>query len=357
MAMLRTVLVSALALLAAGCIGLRGGGGDSSPSIDVARDELLGYVVDVPGATAHRYHLTDDLGHEMDTAKVIQLADTGGFVAVYHWWTETRGFTVSLATSDDLVQWTWRVDLARYASMPYVAPSADGGFVVAWEQEPPTQDESHVRLALYPTWGDLLAGMPSRVFDAERRLSSCAEGTPNIYAASSAMVDFGFHYFAQCESDREARGTTDWETWEATPQPLLDRAALSQGYRGSIGDRDAIEFRGYRFTFLEAQFTQDDWRTFRVLEYDEEVAAADRLSHLYPQTPLRGPYPEPPATPSSYHVAITTHGGSYSFTNLSITEVELGGRPAIVVCVFIPGEGAAVGEAGELIYYRTVDGA
>jgi len=52
---------------------------------------------------------------------------------------------------------------------------------------------------------------------------------------------------------------------------------------------------------------------------------------------------------------IRTHGGSAAFANPSITAVTSpSGRPAVVLTMFVPGEGAAPGEAGELIYYREI---
>ncbi len=153
---------------------------------------------------------------------------------------------------------------------------------------------------------------------------------------------FGFHY--GCETARQARGVTDWVTWTADTVPLLDRAALFQGYRGLIGDRDVIEYSGHAFTFLESQFVQDDWRTFRILMYDDDLGAEDRAG-----------FPAAPAVPPSIHVFVFTHLGSSAFTNFSISEVTLDGHRVLVMGVFIPQEGARGDEAGQLIYYRLLD--
>ncbi len=58
-------------------------------------------------------------------------------------------------------------------------------------------------------------------------------------------------------------------SWPGEQDVLLNRAAWLQGYVGSVGDRDTIDFEGHRFTFLEAQFVPGDWRTFRVLLNDD----------------------------------------------------------------------------------------
>ncbi len=324
-------------VLLAGCS--EGPADNDEATISEVREELLGYVIDIPGSDGHRYQATDDLGHEMDAAKIIQIAETGEFVAVYHWWSDTtQQFTPSVATSDNLLDWEWQVDLSEGASMPTIAPASDGGYVVAWEDDAGPQ----VSLSYYPTWAALLAAEPAKRFTAERQLSDCAEGTPNIYAASSREVDFGLHF--GCETARQARGYTDWASWTAETEPLLDRAALFQGYRGLVGDRDHIEYEGHRFTFLEAQFIQDDWRSFRILLYDDELGAEDRAG-----------FPDAPAVPPSVHVFLFTHLGSSAFTNFTISEVTFDGHRTLVMGVFIPQEGARGNEAGQLIYYRLLD--
>ena len=172
---------------------------DTHPTIDEARSELRGYIEDITQATASRYGVVDDRGHVMDAVKIIAIPESGGFVGLYHSFREDTGtFAVHLATSEDLMNWTWRRQLGDNASMPTIKPASDGGYVVAWEQEPP----NHVRLLYYRSWSDLLAGPASKTFDAPLRLSSCAEGTPNLYAASSLAVDVGFHFYRDCQLDR-----------------------------------------------------------------------------------------------------------------------------------------------------------
>jgi hypothetical protein len=336
--LLRALLVIVMmAMVVASCVS-----DETAVPIFEARDELLGIVGDVQGATGSRYQLEDDRGHSMDGVKVIQVEETKEFAAVYHWLPDgSEVFTTSLATSANLLDWAWRVDLAEDASQPTIAAASDGGYVLAFEKG--VTDTIHVELSLYPTWEDLLAGDSSKHFAAERLLDSCADGTPNIYSASSTEVDFGLAYFWRCEAVRQARGTTDWVTWEAEDQPLLNRAAFLQGYVGSsAGDRDVINFRGHDFTLIEAQFTQDDWGTFRVLLYDEDLGAADKAA-----------FPEPAPKPSSVHALIRTHLGSYSFSNLSVSQVEIDGRQAVVVGVYI--QRGAVEEEGPLIYYKILD--
>jgi hypothetical protein len=284
---------------------------------------LSAYLEDVKGAPGKRYAERDDRGHELD-GLAIMAAPEGTFVGVSHRWSEPdQEFRLGLSTSDDLLDWTWRADLARKASQPAIATASDGGYVVAWEQEP----DNHLAFAFYATWDDLLTARPSKTFEAEQQLSDCAEGTPNLVSASSTAVDFGFHYFADCDLDREARGTMDWRDWSAVKRPELDAAVLAHGVAGGIGDREVVSFRGREFTLVEAMSVRDDWRTWKIYLVDNGVA-----------TPL----------------AFTTDGGSGSFTNPSAEIVDLHGQSTLVVSLFVPQEGAAPGEAGSLVYYVAI---
>lgn len=281
---------------------------------------LGAYLEDVKGAAGKRYGERDDLGHELDGLAI--LAGPGEeFVGVSHWWNEPhQEFRLGLSTSDDLLDWTWRAELAPQASMPAIAPASDGGYVVAWEQEP----DNHLAFAWYPSWHDLLDARPAKTFEAEQQLSDCAEGTPNIVSASSTHVEFGFHYFADCDLDREAHGTMDWTHWSATKRRELDAAILANHVSGGIGDRDLIQFRDQEFTLLEAMSVRDDWSTWKVYLVD-----------AYRATPL----------------AFATDGGSKAFTNPTAEIVDLHGQPTLVVTLFVPQEGAAPGETGSLVYY------
>ena len=83
------------------------------------------------------------------------------------------------------------------------------------------------------------------------------------------------------------------------------------------------------FTLIEGQFVLDDHRTWRIFLQDGETGKAEQLN-------------------------IQSHGGTVSFGNPTIELVEISGRRAIVVTLFVPQEGARSGEAGELIYYKDI---
>jgi hypothetical protein len=285
---------------------------------------LRGYLENVKGAAGRRYGERDDRGHELDGLAILPSPD-GGFIGVSHWWSEPPGeFHIGLSTSSDLLTWTWRTELARRASQPAITEASDGGYVVAWEQEP----DNHLAFAWYRSWDDLLTGRRSKSFEAQQRLSDCAEGTPNLIAASSAAVEFGFHYYADCDLDREARGTTDWTDWSAEKLTDLDASVLANDVAGGIGDRDILRFRGRQFMLVEAMSVRDDWSTWKVYLVEDTVA-----------TPL----------------SFATDGGSRAFTNPAAEVVELNEQTTLVVSLFVPQEGAAIGEAGSLVYYVPID--
>lgn len=296
-------------------------------SIESARAELRALITDVTAATAHRYRLIDDLGRWMDTAKIMWIPEADRFAAVYHASTDGSGMLhVELATSVDLVDWTWQVELADMAAMPTIAAASDGGYVVAWEQEP---DPIHMVIASFETWDDLRTGQASRRFDVPVTMPACGEGTPSIEAASSQRVDLGFHYHGDCERDRQAGGTTDWTRWQASARPELDRALIDLGVGGHIGDRDTVSFRGHDLMLIEGQVVLDDWSAWRTFLYDARTGTAEEL-------PFR------------------THAGSVSIGNPTVSLVEIGGRDAVLVTLYLFTEGAQGEEGGPLLFYRTL---
>lgn len=306
---------------------------------DPARARLRTIVENVTQADGKRYALHDDAGHTMDTVKVIQ-DDTGGYLAVSHFMFTDGHFRVNLATSNDLLTWHWVRELAGSntgpASQPTIMQAPNGGFVLAWEQEDPGGGDNHLAFRYFASRADLLAGRVSRSYDAPRQLSSCAEGTPNIYSINlspdidHSTIDVGGHYWWNCDRDRQQRGTlTNFASWTTSAQPNVDNALLYWGVGGNIGDRDQAGFLGYGFGLIEGQYTKGDFGSWRVFLYDYQTGNADRTS-------------------------IQTDGGSTAFANPTLTALKTpSGARAMLVTLFVPSEGAAPGEAGELLYYKT----
>ncbi|GAA1723521.1 hypothetical protein GCM10009765_84390 [Fodinicola feengrottensis] len=307
---------------------------------DPTRAQLRGIVENVTQATGRRYAVHDDAGHTMDTVKIIQ-DNTGAYLAVSHFlYSGDNHFRVNLATSTDLLTWHWVRELAGSntgpASQPTIAQASNGGFVMAWEQENPGGGNNHLAFRYFANKADLFAGKVSRSYDAPRRLSSCAEGTPNIYSITlspdidHSTIDIGGHYWWNCDRDRQQRGKlTNFSSWNTAAQPNFDNALLYWGVGGNIGDRDQAPFGGYSFGLIEGQYTKGDFGSWRTFLYDYQTGNADRTS-------------------------IHTDGGSTAFANPTLTALKApNGQRAVVVTLFLPGEGAAAGESGELIYYKT----
>jgi hypothetical protein len=292
-------------------------------------------IENVAGADGKRYNARDDTGRVMDTAKIIQ-DSSGAYLAVYHSLNQAEGrFHVSVATSTDLLNWTFRYDFGPGTHQPTIHALADGanGYVVAWEQDP----DNHLSFSYFRDQADLLSGKVARSFDAPQTLSDCAEGTPNIYSVqlnsgiNKSVIDVGAHYFWNCDRDRQQRGTlTDFKSWTAAPQPQVDAPILAAGVQGNIGDRDDFTYARRDYLLIEGQFVKGDFGTWRTFLYDVRAGTADQL-------------------------AITTDGGSTAFANPSITLLRLpDGRAGFVAGLFLPSEGAAPGESGQLIYYAAL---
>jgi hypothetical protein len=302
---------------------------------DAARTELQGLIENVTQATARRYQAHDSTGQSMDTAKVIQ--DPGGqYLAVYH--TLVNGqFVVSVATSGDLMNWSFQKRLGSNASQPYITALTDGGYLVAWEQTP----SNHLAFRYYRSRSDLLNGTVSRSFDAPMSLSTCAEGTPNVYSVILApdidhsTIDVGAHYFSNCDVDRQQRGTlVNFNSWTTSVQTNYNNAILKFGVGGNIGDRDGTWFNGalsnrFQFGIIEGQLTKGDFGSWRSFLFDFQNGNATELN-------------------------IKTDGGSTAFANPSFTNlVAPNGQSAIMTTLFLPSQGAAKAESGELLYYTT----
>jgi hypothetical protein len=298
----------------------------------VIRAELTRLVEDVPGADGFRYDVRDSAGTPMHTAKVIG-NPAGGYLAVYH-----ANFTVKLATSVDLAHWTFRTNLDRRGSQPTIMGTSDGGFVLAHEAN--EGKGGHIRVVYYRDVRSLLANRAAKAFSAPRTLSKCNEGTPNIYSVrlspdiAHSVIQLGMHFHQNCDTDREAVAVLEnFTRWKASVQQrenlaLLTAAALhGKKVGGNIGDRDTITFDDRRYSINEVQYVKNNFGTWQPYLYDDGTDRADPLT-------------------------IRTHLGSRAFANPTFTHITAPtGEPAIVVTMFVPGEGSKPGESGELIYY------
>ena len=216
-----------------------------------------------------------------------------------------------------------------------------GGFLTAAEFNDLAGSGGLLRVRHYSNLSALLAGTVNRERTIPRSLSGCNEGTPNLYSVSltpdidHSIIDVGFHFQRNCDLDRQARGRlTNFTAWTAAADigadGRLTSAAAVKGrvVNGNIGDRDTAMFDNTRYTLYEVQYAKGDFGSWRL-------------------------YLDNWQTGTAAYLPVTTHGGSTAFANPTFATITSpAGKPAIVATVFVPSEGAAPGEAGQLAYYR-----
>ncbi|HYS43648.1 MAG TPA: alkaline phosphatase family protein [Geobacteraceae bacterium] len=288
--------------------------------------DLASAICNVPADA--QYDLHDSAGHSMDTMKVVSTSGgTPAFVAVYHT-CAVSPCQVLLGGSSDLRTWTYEGQLtAGGGSQPAIKRLTDGSYLMPYEGVSP----SHVTVNWYPTLADLLAGNSTRSYSLPNTLGTC-QGTPNIYSPvgytnpDSSLFTLGFHE-SQCGDDREA--TTKITNFASSCESVsdwLNTALQGQGAAGKLGDRDAVWHGAHLFDVVEGNtsttYSPANWRLY-LYGFTENGAV---------QLPVH------------------TAGGSTAFENPTVSALTIGGVNKLVISLFIPSEGAAPGEAGELLY-------
>ena len=306
--------------------------------------EALG---DVPAATAFRYQATDNHGNVLGCLRIVP-DPQGGYLGVYHTQNPAPSpyFTTHLAHSWDLLTWTWVRDLDQRAPMPALQFLSDGSALVVFEHNVYNQ-YIQLRFEHYRNRGELLQGSPDRRFDAPLTQSPYGEGTPMIMSArltpnlANSIIDVTFHYFQNGDVDRQAEGTlTNFSTWSTWQLTQIDAAIGAAGVAGDIGARSPLTLGGQQFRAQDGQLNRwtkgvpstYDWGSWRLFLYDLQTSAA---------TPLN----------------VQTHGGSLSISNPNVVVLTLpNGHPGIMASYFFYSSNNASGEAGQLLFYRQLDG-
>jgi hypothetical protein len=205
--------------------------------------------------------------------------------------------------------------------------------LVAYE----TDSSNHVRFLWYASEDALRAGTIGRTFDANRSLSSCAEGTPCIEkvtwngSLAASTFDVSFHYFRNCDVDRQATGTlSNWTasgtaSWSEVTAPDRDQPFADAGFAGNFGDWDVLDYNSVRYRLHEAQKTKGDWASWRPF-----LVSPDQTAEL----------------------AVKTPNGSTSFGNPTFSLLTLNGMQVLFATMFVFAQGAGAGEAGCLAYYH-----
>lgn len=286
---------------------------------------LLALLSDLTGPNV-RFAATDNLGAVLDGLKIEQSGKR--YLGVSHALLNGR-FELRLTESTDLRHWKLVRRIDEHAHQGTLRRFGSRWFL-AWEKDGP--NGNWIRIAEFRDERALRSGRIVRQFDVPRTLSRFAEGTPNLVSFDSAedRLVVGFHYYRDGDVDRQAEGElVGFRDWKAAPRVALNRY-LEPDFRGNIGDRDRVDFRGLRYEVMEAQLRKNDWASWRILV--SEGGSVPRM------------------------LSIKTPGGSRSFANPALTAVRLpDGRPGVFGSYFLPSEGNAAGESGSCLFWFPVE--
>lgn len=304
-------------------------------------------IENVTTSNGYIYGVKDNLNNSMDGLKIIQNPTDNTYIGVYHTLVGSQ-FNVKLATSTNLLAWTYIRDIETDTSQPIIIAAPDKSLVIAFEKH---TNGGHLKFYHYSNVTNLLNGTINKTYETIRTISNCNEGTPNIYSVTFAtnppdinnsVIDVGFHYQRNksgggCDVDRQARGVlTNFGSWSAYIEIDINNAIepLIHVDR-SIGDRDNISYEGKIFTLHEADggpgtTNFNGWRLFL---YDHTSKTAIKLN-------MNTPY------------------GGNAFANPTLTIIKDPSDPnkqVLVVTLFVPSENG-LDPAGTLIYYKIIGG-
>ncbi len=299
-----------------------------STAFDVIEDTL--------NSTAVVHTIKDNLNHTTDCLKVISNPN-GGYLGTYHHY-DGYEFRGDLATSTDLVNWTYVVTLAPNSSMPTIVYHPEtGGYFISHEQwgNPGSSGSASLRFRYYPSTAHLLAGTATRDYTAPHSAfnPSNLEGTPNIYSVSADgdTIEVGFHYFnSSVSADRIAGGTLSnflsgspsWTSWVETTR---NNQILNKNIAANIGDRDYGQLFDKEYTIQEAQYEIGVWESWRSWFYDHDAQ-------------------------EYYMIRLKDIGSGFATSNGTFTHlIGPSGKDAVVTTYFLF-SGAAMGNASLLFY-------
>ena len=281
-----------------------------------------------------------------------------------------KQFNVRLASSKDLMEWTFRRTIIYNGDMPFLkrvdGDDKDGWLLLAHEQwmNPNSQEPSQLGFKLFYNESELLMGKYFNTFTAPLSVGSYShlEGTPSVYSAERAMkgslyvvnADVGFHFNDRNGVDTVATGRLQ-DFGPTTIQAKLtgqhradayDELFIAKGAIGNIGQRAPGTISGVHINAQEANIGSmpptiwADWRIW-----------------LYFFAPDEGDVPTGAAGSYVKMLNISTHGGSTAIGNPSWHLLPCPvGKPAncIFISYFVFSEGAAPGEAGVLALWKTL---
>lgn len=294
---------------------------------------LIKHLESVQTAETYAYKLRDDQGRGMDCLKVFQHKGNapGEVMGVYH---HRKGgiFSIHLARSSNLVNWTHLTALDRHASQATIWPCDNGAFLLAYEKDAP--NSCWIRIRYYENQTSLISGKHVREFDIARTLAPTAEGTPSFESVTmdgnnldASEIRLRFHYFRNVRTDQLARGTlSNFNSWDAASSDTINTELIKNGWRGNLGDRDKFIWQDKVYYLQEIQRTRNDWSSWRVCLCSKDGMPVHTLK-------------------------IKTHNGSVAFANPNATWIiDSHKRQRLIVTLFLPSEGNHPSESGTLLY-------
>lgn len=300
-------------------------------------------------ATAKRYCVRDDENYTMDCLKIIKRPDAAGYFGVYHSYIykpaiNKSEFDARLATSTDLLNWTYVTTLVSNGDMPYIVyHQPTGCYFLAHEQwiYPGSTAPCRLGFKRYSSVYNLLAATPDRSFLAPLTLggSSSLEGTPNIYSidATGNQIEVGFHYYDNnYKADLNGRGRllnllNTSPTWTAWNETSRNSNLTVKGFN-DIGARDDWFLCGDEYLLQEA--SKLDWNNPNQYWYEWRIWMWDYARNNF------------------YKLSPVTDLGSISIGKPTATKLTSpSGKPAVAVTYFIFSQGSAAGEAGPVVFY------
>ena len=276
-------------------------------------------------SSTYSFDLKDDQDQTMEVLRTVKADETYTYLGVYHVTVSTNYYKLYLAGSNDLVNWTYLCQLGDRAHQGYIV-KWESGYLLANEQDP-VEGYNNVQIRYYSSYSDLVSNSPSYDLSIDRSFSSYAEGTPDIREVSgsspaSSYIIIGFHYYDTDDTgvDQQAIGILkNFSSWQAWTDDVSNYNIQEMGFDGNIGARASFSYNG-NYVLQEAQGTEDDWSSWRLLFGD---------GAFY------------------YQLSPVTPKGSTSFANPGIAQI---GTSTFAVTTYLPSEGNQDGEKGELVY-------
>jgi len=323
---------------------------------------LLGALGNVSAAPWATYGTKDQQGQSLDCLGAVRLENSDGLAGPYHVSTGDDTFALYLATTEDPGSgsgWTTRPEPGRplfdRASMGKLYSAFDG-FLLLFEKND-QESGPCVAAAYFESWEHLANGTVAAYFQSTRTLDGPAEGTPNLLRAPEgdsifdSTLTIGLHFYKDGSVDQQAVAVLEdfGKSWTTMPLTTVNEWVLADGYQGKVGARETfqLEATGTQvWAALEAQETLDAWDSWRILVGDGLGYIAANIKTSGGSSSLANPSVRSSTLNTNGNARGRTHKGFRS-GQASATRDSAG---PLVVTLFVPSEGSAPGESGELVY-------